>query len=227
MTPPRPDSGRNMPIDAFFRALAADRGSKAIGVVLSGTASDGTRGPPGDQGRGRHHLRSGVGNREVRQHAAKRHRRRCGGLCTAAGRNRAATGGHRAESTLVSSSGAGRGMRIWPGYSGWCGPPPEWTSRTTSTAPWRGASSAAWLSAGFETLEDYSRELEQNREEATALCENCFITVTAFFREPAVFDELKKTVFPRCSRTGHRTIRSGSGCRDAPRARRLIPLQFA
>ena len=45
-------------------------------------------------------------------------------------------------------------------------------------------------------LEDYSRDLEQNREEATALCENCFITVTAFFREPAVFDELKKTVFP-------------------------------
>ena len=33
-------------------------------------------------------------------------------------------------------------------------------------------------------------------DEATALCENCFITVTAFFREPAVFEELKNTVFP-------------------------------
>ena len=43
-TPPRPASGRNMPIDAFLRALAADRGSKALGVVLSGTASDGTLG---------------------------------------------------------------------------------------------------------------------------------------------------------------------------------------
>ena len=49
---------------------------------------------------------------------------------------------------------------------------------------------------GFETLEDYSRDLEQNREEANALCENCFITVTAFFREPAVFEELKRKVFP-------------------------------
>ena len=49
---------------------------------------------------------------------------------------------------------------------------------------------------GFENLEDYSRDLEQNREEANALCENCFITVTAFFREPAVFEELKKKVFP-------------------------------
>jgi two-component system CheB/CheR fusion protein len=43
-TPPRPVSGRNLPIDSFFRALAADRGSKALGVVLSGTASDGTLG---------------------------------------------------------------------------------------------------------------------------------------------------------------------------------------
>ena len=42
--PARPASGRNMPIDSFLRALAADRGSKAIGVVLSGTASDGTLG---------------------------------------------------------------------------------------------------------------------------------------------------------------------------------------
>jgi two-component system CheB/CheR fusion protein len=49
---------------------------------------------------------------------------------------------------------------------------------------------------GFEKLEDYSRDLEQNRQEASALCENCFITVTAFFREPAVFEELRKKVFP-------------------------------
>ena len=47
---PRPDRGRNMPIDAFLHALAADRGNKAIGVILSGTASDGTLGLQGDQG---------------------------------------------------------------------------------------------------------------------------------------------------------------------------------
>lgn len=34
----------HMPIDIFFRSLAEDQGSKAIGVVLSGTASDGTLG---------------------------------------------------------------------------------------------------------------------------------------------------------------------------------------
>ena len=41
---PRHASGPHMPVDLFFRSLAADQGSKAIGVVLSGTASDGTLG---------------------------------------------------------------------------------------------------------------------------------------------------------------------------------------
>jgi two-component system, chemotaxis family, CheB/CheR fusion protein len=34
----------NHPIDAFFNSLASDRGSQAIGVILSGTGSDGTKG---------------------------------------------------------------------------------------------------------------------------------------------------------------------------------------
>jgi len=36
--------GHHMPVDFFFRALATDQGSFAIGVVLSGTASDGAQG---------------------------------------------------------------------------------------------------------------------------------------------------------------------------------------
>src|SRR5947207_13277609 len=34
----------SMPIDAFFRSLADDQGSRAVGVILSGAASDGTLG---------------------------------------------------------------------------------------------------------------------------------------------------------------------------------------
>lgn len=37
-------SGINFPIDIFFRSLAEDQGEKAIGVILSGTGSDGVRG---------------------------------------------------------------------------------------------------------------------------------------------------------------------------------------
>lgn len=37
-------SGINFPIDIFLRSLAEDQGEKAIGVILSGTGSDGVRG---------------------------------------------------------------------------------------------------------------------------------------------------------------------------------------
>ncbi len=36
--------GVNLPVDIFFRSLAEDQGENAVGVVLSGTGSDGTRG---------------------------------------------------------------------------------------------------------------------------------------------------------------------------------------
>ncbi len=36
--------GLNLPIDVFFRSLAEDQGEKAIGIILSGTGSDGVRG---------------------------------------------------------------------------------------------------------------------------------------------------------------------------------------
>ncbi len=37
-------AGRHLPVDHFFQSLASHRGNKAIGVVLSGNASDGTLG---------------------------------------------------------------------------------------------------------------------------------------------------------------------------------------
>ena len=38
------ERGHHMPVDIFFRSLAADQASNAIGVILSGTANDGTWG---------------------------------------------------------------------------------------------------------------------------------------------------------------------------------------
>jgi two-component system, chemotaxis family, CheB/CheR fusion protein len=39
-----PDSGLNLPIDIFFRSLSEEQQHKAIGIILSGTGSDGSRG---------------------------------------------------------------------------------------------------------------------------------------------------------------------------------------
>ncbi len=42
----------NLPIDIFFRSLAEDQGDKAIGIILSGTGSDGTLGIRAIKGNG-------------------------------------------------------------------------------------------------------------------------------------------------------------------------------
>src|SRR3979411_2096836 len=44
LTPRTETCGHHMPIDRFLRSLAEDQRSNAIGIILSGTASDGTLG---------------------------------------------------------------------------------------------------------------------------------------------------------------------------------------
>ena len=44
LSPRDPSRGAHMPIDHFMRALAAELGNRAIGVILSGTGSDGVLG---------------------------------------------------------------------------------------------------------------------------------------------------------------------------------------
>ena len=44
LTEPTEPRGLRLPIDGFFHSLAEDQGSNAIGVVLSGTGTDGTQG---------------------------------------------------------------------------------------------------------------------------------------------------------------------------------------
>jgi two-component system, chemotaxis family, CheB/CheR fusion protein len=52
LTPRTQTRGRPMPIDCFLRSLAEDQRSNAIGVILSGTASDGTLGLGAIKGEG-------------------------------------------------------------------------------------------------------------------------------------------------------------------------------
>jgi two-component system CheB/CheR fusion protein len=192
-TPPRPDNGRNMPIDTFFSALAADRGSKAIGVVLSGTATDGTDGLQAIKA---------AGGITFAQEMATAKFDGMPESAIAAGvvdfvlppsgiaRQLMAL----ALDPLVRSQPTGdadlantlRLVRTATGI--------DFTHYKHSTLARRIRRRMALR--GFEKLDRYNRELEQNLQEANALGETFFITVTQFFREPAVFDELRKAVFP-------------------------------
>jgi len=198
-TPPRADTGRNMPIDSFLCALAADWGSKAFGVVLSGTATDGTLGLKAIKAAGgvtlvqevktakyesmpRSAIAAGVADFVLPPAGIARQ-------LVAIARDARVPGEPRDPADSQGDGELGRILRLVRTATG-----VDFTHYKHGTLARRIKRRMALR--GFEKLEDYSRELELNRDEAAALCENCFITVTSFFREPAVFEELKNRVFP-------------------------------
>ena len=198
-TPPRPDSGRNMPVDGFLRALAADSGSRALGVILSGTASDGTRGlqeikdaggitfaqdvrtakydgMPGSA------IAAGVVDYVLPPAGIARQ-------LVAFARDARGPGEPRKEPGHSEEAELARILRLVRSTTG-----VDFTHYKHSTLVRRIKRRMALR--GFEKLEDYSRDLDRNRDEVKVLCESFFVTVTAFFREPALFEELKTNVFP-------------------------------
>jgi len=198
-TPPRPVNGRNMPIDSFLRALAADRGRKALGVILSGTGSDGTLGLQA--------IKAADGVTFAQETGTAKFDAMPGSAIAAgvadfvlppAGIARQIVAIARDSRALVEPGEAiappgdpdlANILRLVRSATG-----VDFTHYKHSTLQRRIKRRMALR--GFATLDDYGRHLEQNREEANALCDDCLISVTAFFREPAVFDELKRRVLP-------------------------------
>ena len=198
-TTPRPATGRNMPVDSFFCALAADRGSRAFGVVLSGTASDGTLGLQAIKAAGGVTFAQELGTAKFDSMP---------GSAIAAG----------AAAFILPPAGiarrlvaVARGSEIRSDARGGTEPPLDAelakilrlvrVATGVNFSHYKPATLTRRITRrmvlrGFESLEDYGRHLEHDSEEAKVLCEDCFITVTAFFREPAVFEELKEKVFP-------------------------------
>ena len=196
-TPPRPESGRNMPIDSFLRTLAGDRRSKAFGVVLSGTGSDGTLGLQAIKSEGG--ITFAQEMRSAKFDSMPGSAIAAGGvdfvLSPAGIARQLATMARHSYVTLeplkviepeLELEKIFRLLRSGTGV--------DFTHYKPSTINRRIRRRMALR--GFERLEDYIGDLERNHEEANALCQDFFITVTAFFREPAVFHELRKKVFP-------------------------------
>ena len=195
---PRPAKGSHMPIDDFLRSLAAERGRLALGVVLSGTASDGTLGLQAIKAAGGVTFAQDVQTAKFDSMPRSAISAGVDYILPPAGiaRQLAAIARHpqvsietRPEIDPPEDTELGKILRVVRSATG-----VDFTHYKPSTL--RRRIKRRMTLRGFARLENYRLQLEQHREEAKALGEDCLITVTAFFREPAVFEELKRNVFP-------------------------------
>ena len=197
----------HMPIDLFFRTLAEVRGSQAIGVVLSGTASDGT-----------------LGLKAIKA---------AGGICLAQDPQSAAFDGMPRNAiaggcvdTVLPPDGLAREIARLAGDSYLREPvaasthevllDAEKSALETIFAVLRKATGKDL--AGYkkptllrrirrrmalqriDEIADYAGYLESHPAEVLELYQDLLINVTSFFRNPEIFAALRRDVFPRLLR---------------------------
>lgn len=200
----RPENAsRHLPIDAFFRSLAEDQGSNAVGVVLSGMGSDGASGLRAIKAEG--------GIAMVQERASAKY----DGMPAAA-----IAAGH-VDFVLPPKELAQELVRIArnPVAKVFPAPAPtvpEPTSQTDMQKVLLLVRRATGMDFSYykrntverrvarrmvlhriESLRHYARYLQQTPGEAETLFEDLLINVTSFFRDPGVFEALRTVVFPR------------------------------
>ncbi|MCV2355837.1 PAS domain-containing protein [Paucibacter sp. B2R-40] len=199
LTLPDVARGKRMPIDGFLRSLAADQGERAIGIILSGTASDGTLGLRA--------LLDAGGTSLVQEPSSARYD----------GMPQSAIKAGLAKHVLLAEQMPAllKGLSKQNGYK-----PPR-----AAVAPLRNASALNKIllqlraSVGHDfslykkstigrriqrrmtlhQIEDdavYARMLKENPAEAQLLFRELLINVTSFFRDPEAFVMLKQSLLP-------------------------------
>ena len=198
----RPDDRRpHYPIDHFLRSLAAVQGPSAVGVILSGTGTDGTLGLcelkaaggvtfAQDEKSAQH---SGMPNSAIasacvdmilapdaiadRLASFTQHPYLAPLAEPDAGEHEAkAEDFQRVIAALRTSSGV------------------DFSQYRDTTFKRRTA--RRMLLRGFKSPQDYASFVESDRDEAEALYRDVLINVTSFFRDPQMFEDLKRDVFP-------------------------------
>jgi two-component system CheB/CheR fusion protein len=196
---PREAGGQHRPIDHFFHSLAVDQAHRAIGVVLSGTASDGTLG-----------LREikAAGGITFAQDDTAQHQ----GMPTSAvaagcvdlvlaphaiAEELARVARHPYVVPVVASPPV-------PAADGSVAAILQVLHRETGVDFLRYKAntlhrriSRRMLLHGIDGLVEYARYLEENPAEAEALYQDILINVTSFFRNPEQFEALESRFLPR------------------------------
>jgi len=201
----RKQDPKHMPVDSFFHSLAENEGSRAIGVILSGVASDGTLGLAAIKAAGgitfaqdsrsakydgmpRSAIAAGCVDFILPPEGIAREIKRISlhpylGTTDhpAAGRQ-----GERNEDLLKIFALLRNATEV------------DFTNYKRSTINRRIA--RRMVLHKISSLRQYLKHLHENRTEVMALCEDLLIHVTSFFREPDAFRALKDTVLPRIFR---------------------------
>jgi two-component system CheB/CheR fusion protein len=196
---PASPRGQRLPIDFFFRSLAQDQRDRAIGVVLSGTGSDGTLGIRAIKGEGgmvmaqnpesaefdgmpRSALATGLVDYELPP--AEMAAQLIAYTTHAFGKPpRPVTPPAKTESALKKVFVL---LRAQTGH--------DFSQYKPSTISRRIERRMAVHQ--IETLEDYVKFIQQTPDEVEALFRDMLIGVTSFFRDPEVFAAIEAQVIP-------------------------------
>ena len=197
---PAAPRGRRLPIDFFFRSLAQDQRERAIGVVLSGTGSDGTLGVRAIKGEGGMVMAQ---NPESTEHDGMP-------------RSAIATGLVDYElppaempAQLIAYTAHAFGKLPLPAT-----PPPKTESALKKVfvllraqtghdfSQYKPTTSQRRIERRMavhqiETMDGYVKFIQQAPEEVEALFRDMLIGVTSFFRDPEAFKALEEQIIPK------------------------------
>ena len=206
--PPLEPHGQRMPIDSFFRSLAADQGDRSVGIILSGSGSDGTLGMRAIYGAGglclvqdpdtakfpgmpQSALHAGYVNQVLRIEKMPQALHAVAQLLparrtpVAPGSAEAAGAGGAAADAL----GMDRILALLRSATGH-----DFSQYKKQTIGRR--IERRMVQHLTTSTEVYARYLQQQPQELKALFRELLINVTSFFRDPEAFDVLKREVLP-------------------------------
>ena len=197
--------GRRLPIDYFFRSLAADQHEHAVCVVLSGTGSDGTLGLRAVKGEGGLAIvqspesaaydgmpRSAIATGLVDYVLAPREMpdQLLGYVSRAFGRARAGRPDPVIDADSAPLLQVLRLLRDRTGH--------DFTHYKSNTL--RRRVERRMAICRVERISDYVKVLQKDSLEVETLFRELLIGVTSFFRDPGAFDALGAEVLPRIIR---------------------------
>jgi two-component system CheB/CheR fusion protein len=204
LSPRAETRGQYLPIDVFFKSLAEDREGQAIGVVLSGIASDGTMGVQAIKAEGGFTFvqdpvsaqydgmpRSAISSGNVDTVETPAGIAREIAKMSALFSTRPASLEPR-ESQLTPRGPNGNLRKIFASVRNATGV--DFTHYKPSTIQRRIARRLFLLK--IEDLETYAAYLGTHPEEVKALFADILIHVTGFFRDPGAYETLKTRILP-------------------------------